>query len=152
MDDATFLARFEGGTYPLDAWNHRCHIKAAYLYLTRHELPAAIDRMRAAIRAYNAANRVPDGPTMGYHETITQAWMRLVHTALAQTGSVETADAFCDANPALLDKRLLLNHYSRDRIMSARAKRTFIPPDLNPLPQPLSDPGTDPRPPLSPTE
>jgi hypothetical protein len=38
----------------------------------------------------------------------------------------------------LNEKRVLRLFYSRDRIMSAEAKATFIAPDLAPLPRPLN--------------
>src|SRR5690349_7900769 len=55
LDDETFLGRFEAGTFPLEQWHHREHIKAAYLYLRAHAFELALERMRTGIRALNAA-------------------------------------------------------------------------------------------------
>jgi hypothetical protein len=44
------------------------------------------------------------------------------------------SDDFCNHNPSLLDKRLLLNLYSRERLMSGVAKSRFVEPDLQQLP------------------
>ena len=134
MDDRTFLRQFEDCTFPHDQWNHRAHIKVAYLYLRRFPLGEAIDRMRSGIQTYNAANNVPEGPNTGYHETITQAWMRIIGATINECGSSGSADSFCDEQPHLLDKRLLLRFYSRDRILSPEGKAGFIEPDLEPLP------------------
>ena len=35
----------------------------AYLYLRRHPLPDAIDKMCAGVKRFNAAKGVEDGPT-----------------------------------------------------------------------------------------
>src|SRR5690349_20942969 len=126
MTDDEFLARFESAAWPLENWHHREHIKAAYLYLCRHPLDEAIDRMRAGIKALNAAHGVPEEPTRGYHETMTVAWMRLVRLTLSEFGPTATADEFLDKQSQLLSKRALLFFYSRDRIMSLEARQRFV--------------------------
>ena len=134
MDDIALLEQFEATTLPMELWGHREHVKVAYLYLLRLPFEEAIDQMRRGLQAYNAAQNVPDEPTRGYHETLTQAWMQLVHVTLQMYGRCDTADAFVDANSQLLSKRALLLFYTRDRILSVEAKRAFIQPDLSPLP------------------
>ena len=134
MDDAEFLARFEDCTLPFSMWNHRAHIKVAYLFLRRFPLDEATARMRAGVKAYNAANNVPDGLHMGYHETLTCAWMRIVDAMMRTHGPGESADDFCDRQPYLLNKLLLRLFYSRPRIMSAEAKARFLGPDLTAFP------------------
>lgn len=137
MDDATFLAQFEAGTLPLDAWHHRQHVKAAYLYLLQSDfnVQQATDALRTRIKAYNAAQQVPETIDGGYHETITQAWMQLVAFTLGEYGPCENADAFVDRHSQLLSKRALLFFYTRDQIMSPAAKRDFVEPDVTPLPR-----------------
>ena len=135
MDDATLLAQFEDTTLPMELWDHRQHVKVAYLYLLQHPFDEAVSCMRQSLQAYNAAQNVPDSLTRGYHETLTQAWMRLVHVTLQVYGRCDTADVFVDANSQLLSKRALLFFYSRDRLLSVEAKREFVPPDLAPLPE-----------------
>jgi hypothetical protein len=134
-EDETLLTQFEATTWPLKEWHHRQHIKIAYLYLRQHPFEVAAQKMRAGLLAYNAANQVPDGLDRGYHETMTQVWMRLVYLTICEFGPSESADAFVDKHTQLLSKRAALFFYSRDRIMSAEAKRQFIEPDLAPLPQ-----------------
>jgi hypothetical protein len=143
MNDDEHLRQFEDQSLPLDCWNHRAHLKVAYLYLTRFPFDEALGRMRAGVRAYNAAHNITDSPTSSYHETLTQAWLQLVYTTLRQFGPAASADAFFDAQSQLGQKRSVLLFYSRDRIMSAEAKASFIAPDLAPLPQPLIADGTE---------
>lgn len=135
MEDAEFLIAFEACRWPLGHWHHRDHVKLAYLYLCRYGLDEAAHRIRGGIRAHNAAHAVPESLTSGYHETMTQAWLRLVHAILCEYGPAETADAFCDAHPELLEKKTLRLFYSRERFVSAEAKATFVEPDLAPLPR-----------------
>jgi hypothetical protein len=135
MDDVTFLQQFEACAFPFDRWHHDAHIKIAYLYLRRHSLEEAISKMRNGIKAYNAANKVEEGPDRGYHETMTQAWVRLVHLALCEYGPAETADSFFEQHPELSQKKVLRLFYTRERFMSPQAKVGFLEPDLAPLPK-----------------
>ena len=136
VNDEEFLRHFEDRTLTHAQWNHRAHLKVAYLYLLRFPFDDAFRRIRENIRALNAAHGVTDSPTRGYHDTITRAWLQLVHTTLAQFGPAETADAFLDAQSQLGNKRTLLLFYSRDLLMSAEAKASIVAPDLTPLPWP----------------
>lgn len=139
VNDDEHLQRFEDHTLPIELWNHRAHLKVAYLYLQRFSFEETLSRLQTGIRAYNAAKGIKDTPTGGYHETMTQAWLHLVHTTLCQFGPADSADAFFDAQTQLSGKRALLLFYSRDRIMSPEAKASFVAPDLAPLPRPLND-------------
>lgn len=132
-DDA-FLKQFEDCSLPLTEWRHRAHIKVAYLILGKFSFEEAVQRIRAGIRAYNAAHGIQDTPTGGYHETITQAWIRIVDTTIREYGRATTADEFIDDHPQLTEKKVLRLFYSRELIMSAAAKAEFVAPDLAPLP------------------
>ena len=137
VSDDEHLRQFEAQSLPLEHWNHRAHLKVAYLYLLRFSFEETLKRLQTGIRAYNTTQGIADTPTGGYHETMTQAWLHLVHTTLCQFGPADSADAFFDAQSQLSAKRTLLLFYSRDRIMSSEAKALFVPPDLAPLPKPL---------------
>src|SRR5213080_243738 len=105
MTDGEFLASFEACTLPFEQWTHRAHVKVAYLYLRRHTFDDALGRMRAGIKGYNAANRVPEGPTSGYNETTTRAFLHLISAtmhAYGETFPSQHADGFCDTHPQLM--------------------------------------------------
>jgi hypothetical protein len=138
MDDEELLRRFEDRTLPFDQWTHRSHVKVACLYLRRLPFPAALDRIRDGIKAYNAAHHVPEGPTSGYNETTTCAFMQLVAATLRayeEAFPTTTADAFCDTHPQLMTRHVLRLFYSPQRRMDPRAKTEFVEPDLVPLPR-----------------
>ena len=133
--DARFLAAFEDCSLPLEEWqHHRFHLRAAYLYLRAHGLDGAIERMRANISAFNEAKGLPNAIDMGYHETLTQGWLRVLDGLMRAHGPLENHDAFYARHSYLQSKMLLLLYYSRDRIMSQEAKDGFVQPDLAPFP------------------
>ena len=134
-DDEQFMTEFAACRWPLEKWHHRDHVKLAYLYLREFGLDGASVRLPEGIRAHNARHQILESPTSGYHETMTQGWLRLVHVILCEYGPAESADAFVDAHPELLEKKSLRLFYSRDLFMSPRAKREFVEPDLAPLPR-----------------
>lgn len=133
--DAQFLKEFETCTLPFEEWRHRAHIKVAYLYLTQLPFDAALEKVRTNIKRYNAATNTPESLERGYHETITVAWMKLVAFTLAEYGTAASADAFLDAQEQLLNRKALRFFYSRDHIISWRAKAEFVEPDLAPFPR-----------------
>jgi hypothetical protein len=113
----------------------------AYCLLRKLPLDTAIAQMRNGIQRYNAAHQVPLTQTSGYHETLTVAWLRVLHATMTVYGHAEGADAFFEQHPHLLSKVLLRLFYSRSRIMSWEARTTFVEPDLAPLPTlPCGDP------------
>ena len=132
MTDDEFLAAFEACT--LKEFHHRDHVKVAYLYLRRHPLDDAIAKVRTGLQALAVAWGAPvDDLERGYHETMTQAWVRLVHLALRDGGVSESADAFCDQQPNLMQKTYLQSFYSRERLTTWEAKRGFVEPDRAPF-------------------
>jgi hypothetical protein len=137
-DDDEFLQQFEACSFPFDQWHHRAHVKLAYLYLTRYGFDAALTKLRDGIRAYNAAHSIPDQPASGYHETITQFWLRIVHTTVQQYGPLPSADEFFDFHPQLSQKKNHRLFYSPGLFMSPEAKHGFVEPDLTALPRAAS--------------
>ena len=131
MTDDEFLAAFEACR--LDEFHHRDHVKVAYLYLRRHSLDEAIAKVRAGLQALAAAWKAPDDLQRGYHETMTQAWVRLVHLTLSEYGAAESAEAFCEQQPQLMQKTHLQLFYSPERLTTWEAKREFVEPDLAPF-------------------
>lgn len=133
-DDEAFLQKFEAAAWPQDQWHHREHIKTAYLYLSRHSFDEALARLRSGIQALNASHGLPESPTRGYHETMTQAWLRLVQAMLQEHGPAESADVFYQNHPELSQAKVLRLFYSPRRLMAPEAKTHYLEPDLAPLP------------------
>jgi hypothetical protein len=133
--DAAFLKAFEDCTLPFAEWKHRAHLKVAYLYLRQNSFEQALEKMRKSIQRYNAATNTPESLERGYHETVTVAWLRLLHFTLCEYGPTANADEFLDAQEHLMNRKALRFFYSRDQLISWRAKSEFVPPDLTSFPQ-----------------
>jgi hypothetical protein len=118
---------------PKHAWNHAAHFAAAMWLLSRgHD---AFRDMPTLIRAYNETTGVANTDSSGYHETITIASLRAARVFLNEDPSRPLYLA-CNA---LLRSRLgksdwITAHWSKERLFSAEARRTWVEPDLQPLP------------------
>jgi hypothetical protein len=140
LDDATLWGAFRQSTLPEPQWNHRSHVRVAFLHLAHWILDEAHLRMRVGIVRLNAYHGLEETPERGYHETLTRVWLVLIAQARA-LGLSESArgvragsEAFLEAHPELLNKQIALRFYSREHLMSLRARTIFVEPDLAPLP------------------
>jgi hypothetical protein len=125
-------ARFEAAAIPAAEWTHEAHLVVGAWHVARLGAAAALDRMRAGIRALNAAHGTVDSDTRGYHETITRVYVRLLAAFLGARPAGEPLD---DAVAALLAgplgaREVVLRHYSRGRLFSVDARRGWVEPDL----------------------
>ena len=129
---AGLLAR----TLPKAQWTHAAHLAAAaWLIAVRKELDPARD-MPDIIRQYNLATGTPNTDTGGYHETITQASLRAVAAFLAQQEQGTPLHEACNRllQSPFGDKGWLLRYWTPDTLFSALARRSWVGPDLAPLP------------------
>ncbi|WP_421853345.1 hypothetical protein [Novosphingobium sp.] len=134
-DDAAVRHVGEGllaRTLPKPEWTHEAHL-AACLWLIRERPDFLPERdMPGTISAYNVAAGGENTDSAGYHETLTQLYIRGVR-AFAETLPEETSLA--DAVNALLeseigDRQWPLCFYSKERLFSVEARRGWVEPDL----------------------
>lgn len=127
----SLLERFENQTLPKEEWTHEAHVRVALDYV-RSSGPGALEKMRSGILALNAVHGVETTPTGGYHETLTRVWLELVRVGWEHYGNWEALWEW------LQDKRLPLQFYSRDRLMSPEARYGWLEPDLKEIACPVA--------------
>jgi hypothetical protein len=127
MTDKDFIAQFERGTPPAEGFHHEQHVRMAYAYLRRYPLLQALERFSAALRRF----AISQGKTNLYNETITWAYLFLIHERMSKAEDTATWERFASANPDLLQWKggILQRFYSPQTLGSDLAKRTFIFPD-----------------------
>jgi hypothetical protein len=129
MTDTEFARAFEDGSVTPAEFTHLAHVRVAWVYLNESaSMEDALPRMRDAIRRFAAAA----GATQKYHETITVFWMRLLADVRARGAAGELAGVL-HAHPALADKELPLQYYSRGRLFSDEARAAWVEPDRQSL-------------------
>ncbi|MDB5469967.1 MAG: hypothetical protein JWR84_1527 [Caulobacter sp.] len=130
-DLAAIAAGVIAKTLPKPAWTHAAHFACAvWIVMRRPDLVPEHD-LPGLIRAYNEATDTPNTETGGYHETITQASLHAVRAAVAEGGSpVEVLHRLLDSHGR---SDWLLKHWTRERLLSVEARRSWVEPDLSPL-------------------
>ncbi|MEJ7934325.1 hypothetical protein WG907_08670 [Sphingobium sp. AN558] len=136
-DEIDEIARgFCALTLPKSRWTHGAHFATALWLLRKRPDLSPEQAMPDMIRRYNESVGGVNSDSMGYHETITQASLRAARALLATLpADVTPGEAFAAlmASP-LGDKDWLFTHWSRERLLSAQARRRWVEPDIAPLP------------------
>lgn len=130
-EDQVFRKAFESFTVSAEDFDHRAHVRLAYIYLCDKSVDDAHEAMKNALLAFLGHLGVEDGK---YHETITRAWIKAVHYFMSKTDDCDSADAFIDRNPVLLDPKIMLTHYSAEVLFSPEARARFVEPDIEEIP------------------
>jgi hypothetical protein len=140
VPDATALdalaERFAAAAIPPGEWTHLAHLRVAAWHV-HHLVPEeALERMRSGIRRLNLVHGTANSTARGYHETITAAYLRLVAQFLAAAPAVTPFETRVDEllGSPLAQRDFLLQFYSRKLLLSVRARKRWVEPDLAPLP------------------
>ena len=107
-------------------------MRLAYVYLATNDVERATTLMRGAIVNFLRHHGI--APTK-YHETLTHAWILAVFHFMHRTDVRAVGRRFHRRTPLLLDSRIMLTHYSADRLFSPQARAAFVEPDLDPIPR-----------------
>ena len=139
--DSAAIARVGQGllarTLPKAEWTHEAHLGAT-TWLARERRDIALEtELPSIIRAYNESVGGVNDDSQGYHETITQCFIRAVRLHLADRPAGEALVAA--VNTLLESERgrrdWPLRFYTANRLFSVSARCGWIAPDLAPLPQ-----------------
>ena len=130
-DDLAFRDRFDAGLVAPAQFDHRAHLRLAFVYLCEGPVDAAMTRMRAALQAFLARNGVPADK---YHETLTASWLKAVQYFMDKATSAASFNGFLKQDDRLLDTRIMLTHYRKDTLFSDAARAAFVAPDLQAIP------------------
>ena len=133
-DDAAIRRIGEGmiaRTLPRPDWTHEAHLAAcAWIILERPDIVPERD-LPDLIRRYNESVGGVNSDSEGYHETITQCFIRGVRRFLARTDPAlplaDKVNTLLKAEEGRRDWPLLL--YSPERLFSKEARLGWVEPD-----------------------
>jgi hypothetical protein len=129
LTDDEFLADFLACRLQAADFDHRAHVRMAWLLLERQPLEDAVASICVGIQRF----ALHLGATTKFHRTISEALARLI--ASKGAGST-TWPQFARANPQLVSnvRELLAQYYSPELLSSDAARHGFVAPDRAPLP------------------
>lgn len=131
-EDRIFRTQFESCEFPISDFDHRCHIRLAYVYLVENNTEMSIQLMREALNRFLQHHGVDSSK---YHETLTQAWILAVHHFMNKTDATNSADSLIEQRPEMLDSNIMMTHYSTELLFSEEARKTFLQPNRDPIPR-----------------
>ena len=131
-DDLEFRNQMESCEFIASDFDHRAHLRLAYIHLAENNADKSSELMRDTLNRFLLHNGVDPSK---YHETITKAWILAVHHFMNKSGSSSSADELIDSHPEMLDKNIMMTHYSAEVLFSDEARAAFVQPDLDPIPR-----------------
>jgi hypothetical protein len=127
VEDKEFIERFENCTLRGEDFHHWDHVRVVWIYLQSNSVLETLGRFSAGLKRCAAANGKPHL----YHETITWAYVFLIHERMERKECQQSWPNFVDANPELFNWKdnILKDYYQDDTLRSETARRTFVFPD-----------------------
>jgi hypothetical protein len=124
-------------TLPKPEWTHEAHLATTlWLIVERPDILPERD-LPALIRRYNESVGGVNSDTEGYHETITQCFIRAIRLYLARTDPglplVAKVNGLLRSAEGRRDWPLCF--YDPKTLFSVEARRTWVEPDLAALPE-----------------
>jgi hypothetical protein len=128
--------RFARGAISAAEWTHATHLRVGAWHVHHLGPEVALVRLRAGIRSLNEAHGTVNSETRGYHETITAAYVRFIDQFLASCPREMEFETRVEEllSSTVASPDFLLCFYSREVLMSPRARREWVEPDLAPIP------------------
>jgi predicted ATPase len=128
----SLVNEFEACSFHPAEFRHHQHLAVVLWYVANLPFAEARKRMKSGIQRLAARY----GKT-GYHETITEFWLRMVRGFLLED---ERAQSLAMVANQLIekyaDKNLILDYYSAELLASPQAKSDWVAPDVKPIPFP----------------
>jgi hypothetical protein len=119
---------------PKERWTHAAHFAAA-LWLLRDRGEAAFAEMPGLIRRYNESVGGRNTDTEGYHETITQASLKVAARALEAAEGAPLSAVLAEMMTGPCGRSgWIFDYWTKARLMSPEARREWTAPDIQSLP------------------
>lgn len=132
LSDVEFKDKFEAGSISPSEFNHRQHVRLAFVYLCEFPAELANQKMRSSLKKFLDDNGVP---AEKYNETITYSWILAVRHFMESARNTTSFDGFINADDRLLDTAIMFSHYKRETLFSEKARHSFVLPDIENIPQ-----------------
>ncbi len=128
QNDADFLSAFQRCVLDPKQFRHPDHLRMAWIYLKTHTLLETLKLLPRALRRYAESL----GATDKYHETLTWAFVFLIHERICASPDLDDWRDFLLRYPELEEKSLLSAYYLPQTLQSPIAKKIFVFPDALP--------------------
>jgi hypothetical protein len=121
--DLKFKQQVETGALPPKDFDHRSHLRLAYIHIAEQGLDNAVVTFSDALLKYLSHHRVD---LRKYNARLTQAWLRAVWYFMQRAGSVASGNDFLQRSSVLHDPKIMLTHYSNEHPSDDKAGKLAI--------------------------
>ena len=126
---------FESGTLPKNQWTHYAHFVMALWYTYHQPLHQARQSIKKGIKHYNESAGGKNTIDSGYHETITELYIRIIVCYQLSFGEATFANLLKNlSEQKFIDKAFPFTYYTKELLMSKEARMAWVNPDIAPLP------------------
>ena len=128
--DEKFLEDFDACAIAPANWGHREHMRMAWLRLASEPFEDALETIRSGLRSYAAEHK-----SVIYHDTVTTAFVHLIHLRRQQSPDGSTWEEFIKRNPDLMDpaKPILEIFYTPELLNAPLSRAKFVGPNRRPF-------------------
>ena len=129
-----FIHDFEACQLPKARWTHHGHLLAGLWYLWHYPPDEVLALVRRRIRAHNESVGTANTDSGGYHETLTVLFLHGIERHRAAHPDVTLAKSLSLLlQSPLTSSQWPLQFYSKERLFSVAARKTWLEPELAPL-------------------
>lgn len=128
MTNQELIAKFESGSIPAPEFHHADHVRLAFAYLCEYPVLPALEKFCISLKKFVKAQNKEHL----YHQTVTWAYVLLIHERMSRSAQPQPWEQFSSANPDLLIWKpgLVDRYYTEETLKSDLAKRVFVFPDM----------------------
>lgn len=125
IEIANISKSFEAHDLAGAAFAHADHVRVAYDLLRKYDFIDAAANYAKGVRAIASKDGMPNK----FNLTLTYAFMSLI-AELLSADTNQSFERFVRSNPDLMSKDILTKWYSKERLHSETALKTFLLPDV----------------------
>jgi hypothetical protein len=126
VSNRDLITEFEQGRAPGE-FHHADHVRVAFAYVAEFPLLEAMAKFSAALQRFALSK----GKPQLYDQTITWAYLLLIHERITRAGSVHRGSVQSGSVPSWeeFSEHNLERYYSHATLASDLARRAFVFPD-----------------------
>jgi hypothetical protein len=132
--DYIFIAnQFISCTLPKDQWTHDAHLITCVWHLQHYSQLETICLLRTRIIAYNLSVGGQNTTSSGYHETLTQFYVKIIDKFFVENENLNhTFENKCEIllKSSLAERDYPLQFYTKEKLFSLTCRATWVEPDL----------------------
>lgn len=123
-------------TLPKAEWTHEAHLVTCIWHLEQYNELESICLLRSRIITYNQSVGGQNTTTGGYHETLTQFYVKIIELFLKNLDNPNlNFEEKCDRllKSPIANREYPLEYYTKELLFSLTCRATWVEPDLKAL-------------------